>query len=151
MHNQSRTRCLVTRLVPLAMLLLAATHLYAESPISIALTGASEVPPVTTAATGMVNISVLPNRSVSGSIDVANMVPTMAHIHEGAVGKNGPPIITLIKNNDKVFTVPIDTKLSEAQYTNYISGNLYVNVHSEAHPNGEIRAQLPGKPIRIAN
>jgi hypothetical protein len=150
MTTQSGTSRLFSRLVPLAMLL-AAANLYADSPISMSLTGAAEVPPVTTAATGKVNISVLPNRSVSGSIDVAGMVPTMAHVHEGAVGKNGPPIITLIKKSDKVFTVPADAKLSEAQYTSYQAGNLYVNVHSEAHPSGEIRAQLPGKPISIAN
>jgi hypothetical protein len=150
MTTQSSFSRLFSRLATLAMLL-AAANLYAESPISMTLTGASEVPPVTTAATGKVNISVLPNRSVSGSIDVSGMVPTMAHVHEGAVGKNGPPIITLIKKSDKVFTVPADAKLSEAQHTSYLAGNLYVNVHSEAHPNGEIRAQLPGKPIRIAN
>ncbi len=150
MTTQSRTTRLFNRLVPLAMLLTAA-NLYAESPISMNLTGAAEVPPVTTAATGKVNISVLPNRTVSGAIDISGMVPTMAHIHEGAVGKNGPPIITLVKKSDKVFTVPANAKFSEAQYTSYLAGNLYVNVHSEAHPNGEIRAQLPGKPIRIAN
>lgn len=150
MTTQSSFSRLFSRLLSLAMLL-AAANLYAESPISMTLTGATEVPPVTTAATGKVNISVLSNRSVSGSIDVSGMVPTMAHVHEGAVGKNGPPIITLIKKSDKVFTVPADAKLSEAQYTSYLAGNLYVNVHSEAHPNGEIRAQLPGKPIRIAN
>ncbi|MBT9519252.1 MAG: CHRD domain-containing protein [Dechloromonas sp.] len=150
MTTQSSFSRLFSRLVPLAMLL-AAANLYAESPISISLSGAAEVPPVTTSATGKVNISVLPNRSVSGSIDISDMVPTMAHIHEGAVGKNGPPIVTLIKKGDKVFTVPADARLSEAQYTAYLAGNLYVNVHSEAHPNGEIRAQLPGKPIRIAN
>ncbi len=150
MPTQSRTTRLFSRLMPLAMLLVAA-NLYAESPISISLTGTAEVPPVTTTATGKVNISVLPNRTVSGTIDVTGMVPTMAHIHEGAVGKNGPPIITLVKKSDKVFTVPADAKFSEAQYTSYLAGNLYVNVHSEAHPNGEIRAQLPGKPIRIAN
>lgn len=150
MTTQSRTTRLFSRLMPLAMLL-AAANLYAESPISMNLTGAAEVPPVTTTATGKVNISVLPNRTVSGTIDVTGMVPTMAHIHEGAVGKNGPPIITLVKKSDKVFTVPADAKFSEAQYTSYLAGNLYVNVHSEAHPNGEIRAQLPGKPIRIAN
>ncbi|MBS1130610.1 MAG: hypothetical protein H6R16_1612 [Proteobacteria bacterium] len=140
----------LSRLVPFA-LLLAAANLYAESPISISLTGAAEVPPVTTTATGMVNINVLPNRTVSGSIDTKGMVPTMAHIHEGAVGKNGPPIITLIRKDDNAFTVPADTKFSEAQYTSYLAGNLYVNVHSQAYPNGEIRAQLPGKPMRIAN
>lgn len=150
MTTQSRTTRLFSRLMPLAMLL-AAANLHAESPISMSLIGAAEVPPVTTTATGKVNISALPNRTVSGNIDVTGMVPTMAHIHEGAVGKNGPPIITLIKKSDKVFTVPADAKFSEAQYTSYLAGNLYVNVHSEAHPNGEIRAQLPGKPIRIAN
>jgi hypothetical protein len=150
MTRQTHSNRLITRLFPLAILL-AATNLYAESPISISLSGAAEVPPVTTAATGMVNISVLPNRTVSGSIDISGMVPTMAHIHEAAVGKNGPPIITLTKKGDKSFTVPADAKLSEAQYASYMAGNLYVNVHSETYPNGEIRAQLPGKPMRIAN
>ncbi|NTV70241.1 MAG: CHRD domain-containing protein [Azonexaceae bacterium] len=150
MTTQSSSTHPLRRLLTLAMLL-AATNLHAESPISISLNGAAEVPPVTTAASGMVNIGVLPNRTVSGSIDIAGMVPTMAHVHEGAVGKNGPPIITLIKKSEKVFTVPADAKLSEAQYTSYQAGDLYVNVHSAAHPNGEIRAQLPGKPIRIAN
>jgi hypothetical protein len=138
------------RLVILAALLLTA-NAYADTPISISLTGASEVPQVTTAATGTVNISVHPNRAVSGSIETSGMVPTMAHIHEAAAGKNGPPIVTLIKKGDKSFAVPADTTFSEAQYASYLAGNLYVNVHSEAHPGGEIRAQLPGKPMRIAN
>jgi len=150
MTIQSSATRLLNRLVPLAMLL-AAANLYAESPISISLTGAAEVPPVSTSASGMVNITVLPNRSVSGNIDISGMTATMAHIHEGAVGKNGQPIITLIKKGDKAFAVPADAKFSEAQYTSYLAGNLYVNVHSEAYPNGEIRAQLPGKPMRIAN
>jgi hypothetical protein len=44
MTTQSRTTRLFNRLVPLAMLLTAA-NLYAESPISMNLTGAAEVPP----------------------------------------------------------------------------------------------------------
>uniref|UniRef100_Q47EC1 CHRD domain-containing protein n=1 Tax=Dechloromonas aromatica (strain RCB) TaxID=159087 RepID=Q47EC1_DECAR len=150
MTMQSSSARWLSRLVPFA-LLLTAFNLYADSPISISLTGAAEVPPVTTAATGMVTINVLPNRTVSGSIDTKGMVPTMAHIHEGAVGKNGPPIITLIRKDDNTFTIPADAKFSDAQYTSYLAGNLYVNVHSQAYPNGEIRAQLPGKPMRIAN
>jgi hypothetical protein len=141
---------LLGRLAILAMLLLA-TNGHADTPISLPLTGAAEVPKVNTAATGMVKLSVHSNRIVSGGIETSGMQPTMAHIHEAAAGKNGPPIITLIKKGESSFTVPADAKFNEAQYASYLAGNLYVNVHSEAYPNGEIRAQLPGKPMRVAN
>lgn len=144
------TSRLLGQLLPLAILL-AAANLYAASPISTALTGAAEVPAVSTSASGMVNISALPDRSISGSIETSGMVPTMAHIHEGAVGQNGPPIITLIKTSDSVFTVAAGATLSQAQYISYQGGNLYVNVHSQAYPKGEIRAQLSAKSIRIAS
>lgn len=137
--------------VPLALLLLASASLYAQQPITITLKGDAEVPPVSTAATGTGQITALAERTISGSIKTTGMVPTVAHIHEAAVGKNGPPIITLTKTSNDSFVVPDHATLTEAQYTSYVAGNLYVNVHSEKHPDGEIRAQLPGKPIRIAN
>lgn len=141
---------LLRPLLSLAMLL-ASASLHADSVISTSLTGLSEVPSVNTMATGLVNIDIEPDRSISGSIDVSGMEPTMAHIHEAAAGVNGPIVITLIKTGDKVFTVPANAKLTKAQYARYLVGNLYVNVHSQAYPKGEIRAQLPGKPMRIAN
>lgn len=144
-------RRLLSRALPLALLLLASANLYAQQAITITLKGDAEVPAVTTAATGTVNIDVMPDHKVSGSIKVSGLVPTMAHIHEGAIGKNGPPIVTLSKAGNDSFTVPADTKLTDAQYASYLAGNLYVNVHSATFPNGEIRAQLPGKPMRIAN
>jgi len=139
------------RAVPLALLLLASASLHAEQPLSISLNGAAEVPPVVTSASATGKFIVLPDRSISGSIKVSGMVPTMAHIHEAAVGKNGPPIITLSKAPDDSYSVPVGTRLSEAQYTSHTMGKLYVNVHSAQHPDGEIRAQLPGKPMRLAN
>ena len=128
--------------VPLALLLLASANLYAQQPMSISLTGDAEIPPVTTSAKGTGQITVKPDRTLSGSIKVSGLVPTMAHIHEGAVGKNGPPIITLTQTGDDSFAVPAGARLTDAQYTSFTSGNLYINVHSAQYPYGEIRAQL---------
>jgi CHRD domain len=38
--------------------------------------------------------------------------------------------------------VPEGTKLTDDQYKSYKAGNLYVNVHTDAHKGGEIRAQI---------
>lgn len=150
-NTSNAPRNLLVHVLPLALLLMTSASLRAEQAMSISLNGAAEVPPVLTSATGSGQLKVLPDRTVSGSIKISGMVPTMAHIHEGAVGKNGPPIITLSKAANDSYAVPPGARLSEAQYTSYTAGNLYVNVHSAQYPDGEIRAQLPGKPMRLAN
>jgi hypothetical protein len=110
---------------------------------SLTLSGTNEVPPVTTSASGKGTITVNSDRSVSGSITTSGINPTMAHIHEGPAGTNGPIIITLTKEGNN-FKVPANAKLTEAQYASYKAGRLYVNVHSAAYPGGELRAQLKG-------
>ena len=152
MINTSKSpSSLLSRVAPLALLLLASANLYAQEPMSISLKGEFEVPPVTTSAMGTGQITVLPDHTISGSIKTSGLVPTMAHVHEAAAGKNGPVIIPLTKTAGDSFAVPPDAKLTDAQYTSYMAGNLYVNVHSAQHPTGEIRAQLLGKPMSIAN
>jgi hypothetical protein len=106
------------------------------------LTGADETPPVETSAVGTGTIRVSVDRSISGSIKTTGIEGTVAHIHIGAPGQSGPPIITLIKSGDDVWSVPSGKKLTDDQYANFKAGNLYVNVHSAAHAPGEIRAQL---------
>ena len=132
----------LSRVAPFALLLMASANLHAQQPMLISLNGDAEVPPVTTSAKGTGQITVMPDRTVSGSIKVSGLVPTAAHIHEGAVGKNGPPIITLTQTARDSFVIPAGARLTNAQYTGFTSGNLYVNVHSAQYPNGEIRAQL---------
>ena len=109
---------------------------------SPALTGAQEVPPVSTSASGRSTISVASDRSVSGAVIVTGMEPTAAHIHQGAMGANGPVILPLAKTAPMTFSVPAGAKLTDAQYAALKQGNLYVNVHSAAHPGGEVRLQM---------
>ena len=110
----------------------------------VTLTGASEVPPVSTSASGSGTVTINPDRSVSVKISVTGMTATASHIHQGAAGTNGPVIVPFTKTGDNTFAAPEGAKLTEAQYAAYKAGDLYVNVHSAAHPGGEIRAQLKG-------
>lgn len=106
------------------------------------LSGAEEVPPVNTQASGVSRISVIGDKTMIGGIETSNLNATAAHIHQAPRGQNGPVIITLVKTADNVWSVPANTILTSAQFDAYRSGNLYVNVHSAANPAGEIRAQL---------
>ena len=118
---------------------------YAATGQQVRLWGSNEVPPVTTQAygTGVVNVGA--DRSVSVTLSVIDVAPTAAHIHEGAAGANGPVIVPLQRISENAFVAPDGAKLTEAQYTAYKAGNLYVNVHSAKYPNGEVRAQIAGR------
>lgn len=106
------------------------------------LTGAQEVPPVDTAATAVSHITVGADLVVSGTVDTKGIKGTAAHIHQGAAGTNGPPIITLVKSSDNQWTVPAGATFTPTQFKTYKAGGLYVNVHSAEHPSGEIRMQM---------
>ena len=109
---------------------------------NVALTGANEVPPVTTTATGTGTVMVHADHTVMAKITVSGMTATAAHIHTGAAGTNGPVIVPLNKTSDNVFEAAPGAKLTDAQHEAYKAGNLYLNVHTAANPGGEVRAQL---------
>ena len=109
---------------------------------NVQLSGSQEVPPVNTTATGSGILTVVMDRSMSGTVTTSGIAGTAAHIHLGAAGANGPVIIPLNKTADNVWSVPSGIRLNDAQYEAYKLGNLYVNVHSAANPNGEIRGQV---------
>jgi len=109
---------------------------------SAMLVGTQEVPQVQTAASATSSIVVAEDMSVTGSVITSEIEATMAHIHQGAMGSSGPVLVTLVKTADTQWSVPANTKLTTAQYQSYKAGNLYVNVHSAAHKDGEIRMQM---------
>jgi len=97
---------------------------------------------VNTAATGTGTISVLKDKSISGSVTTSGISGTAAHVHMAPAGQNGPVIVSLTRTADNVWSVPPGMRLTDAQYDAFKQGNLYVNVHSAANPNGEIRGQM---------
>ena len=139
--TQQPKRSIMALALASAGLLAVALPTFAKD-MAVTLSGDQEVPPVTTSASGAGTISVGADKSVSGSVMVKGINATAAHIHEAAKGKNGPVIVPLTKTGDNTFSVAAGAKLSDAQMQALQSGNLYVNVHSAANPNGEIRAQL---------
>lgn len=126
----------------IAGLLAGSAGMATAGELKVNLSGDQEVPPVETSANGSGTIKIEDDKSVKGTINTTNIKGTGAHIHEGAVGKTGPDIITLEKTSDNEWAVPRGAKLTDAQYDAFKAGNLYVNIHSEEHPSGEIRGQL---------
>ena len=111
----------MTRTVLHAALFAAATTLAACSSMpdwmpgsgahKVSLTGAEEVPPVSTQAKGNGSFRIKDDGTVTGSVSTTGIAGTMAHIHMAEKGKNGPVIVPLTKEGD-TWSVPKDKKLT---------------------------------------
>ena len=109
--------------------------------VNVTLSGAEEVPPVSTAARGSGSFTIGADGAVSGSVTTTGVQGTMAHIHMAPRGQNGPVIVPLTKSGD-TYTAPAGAKLTAEQLAAFRAGNLYINVHSDANKGGEVRGQL---------
>ena len=135
----------------LAALVLASCATYSDNmpswmpgsdAMSVKLSPTEEVPPAAqSSGSGSGSIRVTQDGSVSGSVTTTGVQGTMAHIHQGAKGANGPVIVPLTKSGD-TYTVPAGAKLNASQMSALKAGGLYVNVHSDKYKGGEVRAQL---------
>lgn len=123
------------------------------------LSGGEEVPPVTTQATGVASFNVTGADSVDYSVNVTGMDKvTAAHIHEGKKGENGEVVVTLFNassptgpisgslSNGTISKSSLEGQMQESAVSDLVKsmerGETYVNVHTEANPNGEIRGQI---------
>jgi len=129
-------------LVILASLALAAcAGSMSGNTVNLSLSGTQEVPPLSVPGTGTGRFTIGEDGAVTGSVTTTGVQGTMAHIHMGARGTNGPVIVPLTKNGD-TYSAPAGAKLNDAQMQAFKAGNLYVNVHTAQNKGGEVRAQL---------
>jgi CHRD domain-containing protein len=107
------------------------------------LTGAGEVPPVTTSASGTCWVSVNPiTKAVAGRIETTLTAGSAAHVHRGASTVAGPVVIPMTSPSPGVWVIAAGTTITDELLARFMEGNLYCNVHSAANPGGEIRGQL---------
>jgi CHRD domain len=108
------------------------------------LTGAQEVPPVTTQGKGAATITFDPAaKRLSWNVTYSGLSgpATAAHIHGPAEpGKTAPPYLPF--QNAAVSPITGSATLTDAQVADLNGGRMYVNVHTAANPGGEIRGQV---------
>lgn len=114
--------------------------------VKVQLAGSQEVPPVATEARGAADLVVNSDMTVSGKVTTTGVAGTMAHIHIGKAGTNGPIALGLIRSAEGEWLVGPGARFTEAQYAAYKAGELYFNVHSAEHKGGEIRGQIVPPP-----
>jgi hypothetical protein len=117
------------------------------------LAGSNEVPARTTAAAGTASFTA-EGTTVRFSVELSSISGvTMAHVHSGAAGTNGPIRVALYTGP---VTGSVSGRLVEGTFTDadvtgigfnellneMRNGMAYVNVHTTAFPDGEVRAQV---------
>lgn len=140
-------RSAVLAVCVLGVALWAGPSLAAPESFKVPLSGAQQEPPVPTTGTGTADVTYDPGtRMLSWSIMYSGLTGqvTMAHLHgPAAEGKNAGVQIWLAKKGNRVES-PIkgSATLTTEQAEQLADGQLYINIHTESHPGGEIRGQV---------
>ncbi|WP_210515945.1 CHRD domain-containing protein [Hymenobacter terricola] len=130
-----------------APLLASAQQLRAHLLLTGRLSGDQETPAVTTNAQGVAGFMLNETRDtlfVQAAFSGLSGPITGAHVHEGAVGVAGPIITSLVPmvRGNRISGFLTGADIAQPKLSKYLKGQYYINVHTAANPNGEIRSQI---------
>lgn len=112
--------------------------------ITAKLSGSQEVPAVVTNGQGVATIHFNADRTMATlNVTVSHLsgAVTGAHIHEAPTGMNGGVLLNFtsdFQDGRITSTFAVDAALM----SKLITGGLYLNIHTQNNPSGEIRGQL---------
>lgn len=116
-----------------------------EFAMDVILSGANEVPAVTTSASGVCILRMTEDKVLFSKISVSNLdagdTIRVAHIHKAAAGSNGPVRVTLASNIGE-FDIMRTTTLVDSVYNMIKNEPMYVNAHSKLKGAGLVRGQI---------
>jgi len=115
--------------------------------MKVPLSGALELPPVETSATGTADLAYDPaTRLVTWVITYSGLSgpATAAHLHGPAGPQGKAPVVLWLSKQGSPPENPIkgEATLTPEQAQQLAAGEWYVNIHTQAHPGGEIRGQV---------
>ena len=127
----------------IAAILAAGPGLAAATTLMAALAGANETAGGDPDGTGSFTVEIdADSGDFCYTIKAAKIAaPTMVHVHSGAAGADGPPVVTLSMGEDLCIA-------AEPDVLRPIVANpagFYVNVHTGDFPKGAVRGQLAKK------
>lgn len=109
------------------------------------LAGTNETTPNQSAARGTV-IAVYNSASktldITGDYQKLGTAITSAGLFTGAAGTEGTKVVDFTNSGDSTGTIALVANITDAQETELLAGNMYVNVFSVGIASGEIRTQL---------
>jgi hypothetical protein len=150
---------------------LAASTQAAIVTLTANLSGANEVPPTMSGSVGTAIVTI-DTDTRAWTMDIVfstlNAPLSVSHLHRAPAGTNGPVIVGLDGialsggrpswallspgitsfNSGGALNAPF--LFPAAELPNLLAGNVYVNIHSQAFPGGEIRGNLIPTPGAVA-
>ncbi len=124
-------------------LLIAGAAQAATLNFTATLAGASETPPTDSAGAGTLTATL---NTATKAFDYQVVYSglsgpaTMAHFHgPAAVGAKAPAVVPV---KDPASPIKGEAMLTDAQIADLEAGKWYFNVHTAAHPGGEVRGQV---------
>jgi CHRD domain len=145
MRKLLQSTCLMAVALLASALTVAAQPAQGKALAAVKLTGDAEVPgPGDSKGSGTVTVTVNPEKGeVCYDLTVANLQEaTAAHIHEGAVGKEGPVKVGLEAPKTGAAKGCKSAEPAVIQAFMEHPANYYVNVHTTDFPKGAVRGQL---------
>jgi hypothetical protein len=111
--------------------------------LNVVLNGANEVPPTTSVASGTGTVTIdRVTKQMTWSVDYAGLSGPVqaAHFHgPGLPGTNADVLIPMTVSFPPMVGAVL---INEAMEADLLAGKLYINLHTPAFPNGEIRGQV---------